>query len=129
MPGDIQTVMTDDPTGSILVEFAKLKAGQFVNQNLTRTQIRNIFTEVRKIETLWDVRRPEAVQRLNLLRPKLAYAAKRTPPVEGLRDVLDEAIRLVDQSPTDIERDQRFKRFMNLFEAILAYHRALGGKN
>lgn len=129
MPGDIQTVMTDDPTGSIMVEFAKLQAGSFVNQNLTRTQIRNIFTEVRKIEALWDIRRSEAVQRLNLLRPKLAYAAKRTPPVEGLRDVLDEAIRLVDQSPTDAERDKRFKRFMNLFEAILAYHRALGGKN
>jgi CRISPR/Cas system CSM-associated protein Csm2 small subunit len=42
---------------------------------------------------------------------------------------MSEAIDMVNQVPAGEERDQRFVRFMDLFEAILAYHRALGGRN
>jgi CRISPR type III-A-associated protein Csm2 len=45
--------------------------------------------------------------------------------VEPLRAVLVEAIDEVAGKPTD--RRQRFERFMELFEAILAYHRFHGG--
>lgn len=38
------------------------------------------------------------------------------------------AIDLVSQAPEG-ELEQRFQRFVDLFEAILAYHRAKGGKN
>jgi CRISPR-associated protein Csm2 len=125
----ISTVMTADPSGAELVEFARQTADRLVKNNLTRSQIRNIFTEVRKIEAMWESKPVEARRRLNMLKPKLDYQTARSQQVEGLRDVLSKAIDSVGEAPDDSERDKRFQRFVDLFEAILAYHRALGGRN
>jgi len=126
---DVQTVITADPTGAQLVELARQTADRLVKNNLTRAQIRNIFTEVRKIEALWDADLSSARRRLNMLKPKLDYQTSRSEPVRGLRDVLIKAIEEVESAPDEAECTRRFSRFMDLFEAILAYHRALGGKN
>jgi CRISPR-associated protein Csm2 len=126
---DISNIFTDDPSGAKLVELAKSTATQLVRENLTRAQIRNIFTEVRKIEALWSTKRDDAMRRLNMLKPKLDYQAARSTPVGRLRDLLIPAIDEVGKAATDEERDRRFSRFMDLFEAILAYHRAQGGRN
>jgi CRISPR-associated protein Csm2 len=131
MSNPIQTVMTADPSGQELVRFAEQTAETLVKQNLTRSQIRTIFTEVRQIEAMWDKRegnKDEALRRLSMLKPKLAYQAARSSTVNHLRDVLSDAIDHVLNAPTD-KRDQTFERFVELFEAILAYHRARGGKN
>jgi len=129
---EIEALMNNDASGAELVTFARQTAQTLVKQSLTRSQIRSIFTEVRQIEALWGqpeaVRRPDAVRRLNMLKPKLAYQAARSSAVTHLRDVLSEAIDEVVKAPADV-RDERFQRFMDLFEAILAYHRAEGGKN
>ncbi len=124
----VQTVMTGDESGAELVAFAQQTADALVKQNLTRSQIRTIFTEVRQIEAIWDKRKSEATRRLSMLKPKLAYQAARSSTVSQLRDVLSEAIDEVLKARSD-EQDDRFARFVELFEAILAYHRAKGGKN
>ncbi len=81
-----------------------------------------------------------ALRELTLLKPRLAYAASRNPVVRHLADVLTPAIDGVldgiDFKPD--ARDtwlainklalQRFGRFLDFFEAILAYHRAAGGR-
>jgi CRISPR-associated protein Csm2 len=126
---DVTTIMTADPSGEQLVNFARQTADQLVRNNLTRAQIRNIFTEVRKIEALWEAKPQDARRRLNMLKPKLDYQTARNEPVKGLRDVLTKAIDEVEKAADDAERNKRFRRFMDLFEAILAYHRALGGRN
>jgi CRISPR-associated protein Csm2 len=126
---DVISVITADPSGAELVNFAKTTADLLVRNNLTRSQIRNIFTEVRKIEALWDAKPQDALRRLNMLKPKLDYQTSRSSQVEQLRNVLSRAIDEVQKTPNDEERNRRFKRFVELFEAILAYHRALGGKN
>lgn len=126
---DVKQIMTADPSGAELVNFAKTTAQQLVRNNLTRAQIRNIFTEVRKIESMWDTRPMEALRRLNMLKPKLDYQTARSEPVRLLRDVLIPAIDAVSSAPEGDERNRRFHRFMDLFEAILAYHRAEGGRN
>lgn len=125
----LHTIMTADESGAQLVEFARAKAIELVKLNLTRSQIRTIFTEVRQIEAMWVGRPDEALRRLNMLKPKLAYQASRTNnTLNPLRDVLTEAINEVEKAPRD-KRDAAFERFMDLFEAILAYHRAEGGRN
>jgi CRISPR-associated protein Csm2 len=126
----IQTIMTADESGQELVEYAQQVADVLVKNNLTRAQIRNIFTEVRQIEALWGTsqRKEEALRRLSMLKPKLAYQTARTNSLEKLKQVLSEAIDEVVKSPAD-KKDATFQRFMDLFEAILAYHRALGGRN
>jgi CRISPR-associated protein Csm2 len=125
----VQIVMTADANGAELVTFAQQTAESLVTQNLTRSQIRSIFTEVRQIEAQWD--KPDAVRRLSMLKPKLAYQAARANSVSLLRDVLGDAIDQVLASPANnkAELDKRFARFVDLFEAILAYHRVKGGKN
>lgn len=125
---NVKTIMTADETGAELVKFADQTADRLVKDNLTRSQIRNIFTEVRRIEALWDADQANALRRLNMLKPKLDYQASRTPSVKYLREVLSQAIDQVS-TPLGEARDQRFKRFVDLFEAILAYHRAKGGRN
>jgi CRISPR-associated protein Csm2 len=135
---NIQTIMTNDPTGEQLVTFAQTTAEQLVKNQLTRGQVRNIFTEVRKIEALWDAesaKEPDkrdynkALRRLVMLKPKMDYQTSRIPQVELLKKVLSDAIDEVVKGGTNKDKDERFKRFMNLFEAILAYHRAKGGRS
>ena len=123
----ISTVMTADPTGSDLVTFAKTKAELWKN-DLKRTQIRNIFTEARDIEAGWNGNPIRAMRRLNLLKAKLAYqeARHKSDAMHGLVDTLTKAIDEVGRVSGDTQ-SERFHRFMELFEAILAYHRALGG--
>jgi len=121
--------MTADETGENLVKFADETAEKLVRASLTRAQIRNIFTEVRQIESLWGMNHTDALRRLNMLKPKLAYQTARTPQMKDLQSVLSEAITLVSNAASDEEKGERFQRFMDLFEAILAYHRAKGGRN
>lgn len=125
----VSTIMTSDQSGGELVKFAEDTAAQLVRNNLTRAQIRNIFTEVRKIDAMWDADRANARRRLNMLKPKLDYQTARSESVKLLRDVLTQAVDEVDRAANDTERDRRFHVFMDLFEAILAYHRAKGGRN
>jgi CRISPR-associated protein Csm2 len=123
---EVESLMLQDESGADLVIFARQTAKALVTQNLTRSQIRSIFTEVRQIEAVWPS--VAATRRLSMLKPKLAYQAARSNTVNYLRDVLTDAIDQVLKAP-DSQRDVRFERFVDLFEAILAYHRAEGGKN
>lgn len=127
----IHTIMTADESGKELVEMAQQVAQTLVKNGLTRSQIRNIFTEVRQIEAMWQMgedHKADAIRRLNMLKPKLAYQTVRTSSVEDLKKALSEAIDEVEKAPAE-KKDAAFSRFMNFFEAILAYHRALGGRN
>jgi len=127
---DVHSIFTKDSIGNELVNFAQQTAQTLVKNNLTRSQIRNIFAEVRKIETLWEgTQKSEALRRLNMLKPKLYYQTARTESVKVLKDVLCAAIDEINNAPDDTERNKRFHRFVDLFEAILAYHRSEGGKN
>ena len=125
----IQTIITQDQAGQELVQFAEQTAKRLVNEGLTRSQIRNIFTEVRKIEALWKIDQGKAVRRLVMLKPKLDYQVARQRHVKGLQDVLVQAIDVVVEAQSTAEQNERFHRFMELFEAILAYHRSKGGRN
>ena len=124
----VQNIMTADQSGKELVEFADRVAERLVRDGLTRAQIRNIFGEVRQIEAIWHGDRvAEALRRLNMLKPKLAYLAKRTQEANHLKEVLTEAINQVDQAKPE-QREEVFGRFVDFFEAILAYHHARGGR-
>ena len=123
---EIHDLMTADEAGAELVKFAEQAAAKLVESHLTRSQIRTVFTEVRQIEAQWG--EPAAMRRLSMLKPKLYYQTARSNSVDYLRVVLSAAIDEVVQSPAD-KRDERFQRFVDLFEAILAYHRYQGGRS
>lgn len=94
------------------------------DKRLSSSQIRNVYGTVKKMEMTWDSQKD--IGRLILLKPKLAYAAGRNPKIKGLaliKDVLSDSIDLVAENT-----EKRFDNFCRFFEAILAYHRAEGGK-
>jgi len=125
----IHKIMTADESGKELVDYARQVAQILVHNGLTRSQIRTIFTEVRQIEAMWqmgDAHMADAIRRLNLLKPKMAYQSARTTSLMELKEALSEAIDEVEKAPAE-RKNKAFERLMNFFEAVLAYHRVLGG--
>jgi CRISPR-associated protein Csm2 len=116
----------------VTVEQAEALGRDLFENRLSTSQIRNIFGTVRRIEMSWpdqpkdEAERQQAQQAkrdLLLLKPKMAYQAKRERGrgVKTLTDVLADAIELVQGDR------QRFQHLVDFFEATLAYHRAHGG--
>jgi len=106
--------------------------GKDLARKLSTNQIRNIFGTVRRIEMNWPERPKDEAERqsaaqarreLLLLKPKMAYQAKRERGrgVQQLTDILSDAIDLVGEDRA------RFQNFVDFFEATLAYHKAHGG--
>ena len=127
-------IVQGDP--EVLVTAAE-KIGQLVaEQKLTTSQIRNVYGTVRQIQLRWDTNPGKSYREAVLLRPKLAYYAERakkdkggTVGMETLQTYLEPAIKLLsDANLSDEQKKQRFDRFTDYFEAIVAYHRKFGGK-
>ena len=119
---------------SLLIDTAE-KVGSSLARQLTTSQIRNIFGEVRRIQMNWPSdatndkeKADEAFRSVVLLKPKLAYQAKRERGhgVEELQMALDPCIDEIRRAPED-KRHLYFTRFVDFFEAILAYHKKSGG--
>jgi CRISPR-associated protein Csm2 len=106
--------------GKLLVETAEKLGPRLQQGRLTVSQIRNVYGMVKQMEM-----RGFDANEFVLLKPKLAYAAARANAdgVRELRDVLSWAIDEVDND------ESKFARFVDFFEAILAYHKAAGGRS
>jgi CRISPR-associated protein Csm2 len=104
--------------GEALVTAAE-NLGQRLARNLKTSQIRKVYGAVKKIQMSDEFRRNDLI----MLKPKLAYAAARNDAVNDLKDALTQAIDKVGDDP------QRFKNFVDFFEATLAYHKAAGGQD
>lgn len=110
------------------VEWAQRLAKALKVADLKSSQLRNIFGQVRQIEMSWPLNDEQsgyagqANRDLILLKPKLAYQAERVPAVVALAEVLAMGIDLVEGNR------MYFQRFVDFFEAVLAYHKAEGGK-
>jgi len=132
---DMKAVIADT-TGQKIVTEAKTLAEQIYRQRLKASQIRKIFTEVRKIEALWEQegKQESALRRLVMLKPKLAYQEKRqerrgTSPMKPLSTALSAAIDAVANEKDSEKQDTYFRNFVDFFEAVLAYHKFFGGDN
>ena len=129
---DLTTIITDPDGAETLVRTAEALGKYLQHQRLTTSQIRAIFGEVRQIQAEWGINkesRRKALRKLILLKPKMAYRARRESgrAVAALRDVLVPAIDLVINEEDQGKQDQNFLNFVDFFEAILAYHKAYGG--
>jgi CRISPR-associated protein Csm2 len=119
---EVTRIISGDPR--LLVDKAKQFAISI--KDVSSSQIRNAFGTMRKLQ-MWGWEDPKTQSQLLLLKPRLAYTAGRQPsksaePYMELRDVLCHSIDQVKDDPT-------FINFCNFFEAILAYHKAHGGKS
>ncbi len=127
----LATIITDPNGAETLVREADKLGKDLANNRLTTNQIRALFGEVRQIEAQWQMgeeQQRKAERRLILLKPKMAYRAKRERGrgVKELVSVLEPAIDLVI-SEKGQKKQENFQRFVEFFEAILAYHKSYGG--
>lgn len=132
---DIRVIITDPNGTELLVRHAR-DIGQFLTRkdtNLSTSQIRSLFGEVRQIQAQWTMEEKQqelARRRMILLKPKMAYRARKETgsAVKELVKVLDPAIdKVIELKDLQVQREA-FQRFVDFFEAILAYHKAFGGK-
>ncbi|MEA3337217.1 MAG: type III-A CRISPR-associated protein Csm2 [Chloroflexota bacterium] len=113
----------------ILVREADRFGSELANDRLSKSQIRGAFGTVRQIQANWEKDEPQTrMRKVLLLKPRLAYQGARDRKVKPLANVLSTAIDEVSKASAIDEQTQRFERFVDLFEAILAYHTAAGGK-
>lgn len=91
-------------------------------KGLTTSQIRNFYGEVMRIKGRGFDREEEAVL---MLRPKLAYATfrKGSEGSKMLKEILDPALKLAAKDA------KAFHNFCQMFEALLAFHKAYGGRD
>ncbi|MEW6504976.1 MAG: type III-A CRISPR-associated protein Csm2 [Chloroflexota bacterium] len=135
---EVQKIITQDATAELLVKQADQFGRELKDLGLSTSQIRSLFGEVRQIQGEWAVarqkgsnataERQKVLRRLILLKPKMEYRARRErgQAVRALVDVLKPALDAVTKAPVD-KQDEYFNRFVEFFEAILAYHKAYGG--
>jgi CRISPR-associated protein Csm2 len=105
--------------GKPLVEAAEKLGPRLQQGNLTTNQIRNIYGTVKQMEM-----RGFDANEFVLLKPKLAYAAARANS-NGARELKDVLSWAIDEVGND---EAKFARFVDFFEAVLAYHKAAGGR-
>lgn len=132
-------------------EWGKYEAGK---NAITTSQIRNIFSEVKRIEVI-GMQENDWYTDFLLLKPKLAYTTARVTSkqreskikvfqavlLKAYKAVLTEfesdktevkfsndEIKKLENLPSLDYKREKFKRFSQFFEGVLAYHKAYGGK-
>ena len=131
LQSDIRTIIQTNDIQK-LVDFAEKQGYELQSSGLTTSQIRLSFGQVRQIEAMWSIsgQRKQAERLLMLLKPRIAYQAARDNKAGSalLRNILSAGIDTVfeDTLLGSDERTARFRRFTELFEALLAYHKVAG---
>ncbi len=105
-----------------LPEFAE-KLGKYMADNgLTNSKIRSIYCEIKRIQ-MGEFKKEKAS--FFLLKPKVAYALGRDSKNKGLK-----MFKIAfDTLYNDVTDQKSYNNFANIIEAILAYHKAYGGKD
>lgn len=107
---------------------------------VTTSQLRNIFEAVKHIQIKFDmdpdnfdVVRPDIL----LLRPKIAYQAARVSSKNAKSNINGFCLfakKAIDAIMDSSKKDEnimynRYKRFSQIMEGIIAYHKVYGGKD
>ena len=111
----------NEATG-LMVKYSE-EMGKFMAKNgLTNSKIRSIYGEIKRIQ-MGEFEKEKSS--FFLLKPKVAYALGRDERNEGLK-----LFKLIfDCCSADVTDQKTYHNFCNFIEAILAYHKAYGGKD
>lgn len=110
------------------IDYAEKLGQRLVSERFTTSQIRNFYGELKRIQ-LKGIRDEKQKAAFHLLHPKLAYAAKRSGGI-GAQTFKTEILKAHKEVKIDnIDSEKRFQNFCDLCEAILAFHKASGGRD
>ncbi|MBW4595332.1 MAG: type III-A CRISPR-associated protein Csm2 [Brasilonema angustatum HA4187-MV1] len=116
-----------------LVEDTEKLGKELVRKQLKTNQIRKFLDAVNRLKSILAKDEKKDFSKIEpdlvFLQPKLAYAAARQQkdsrdpgPVAPFKRVLEAAIKKV-------KTKEDFDRFVQMIEAVIAYHKAAGGKD
>jgi CRISPR-associated protein Csm2 len=113
------------------IDYAEKLGQKLVQERFTTSQIRNFYGELKRIQLkgISDTKQRSA---FHLLHPKLAYAAKRAERTGGTGANTFKIEILKAHTAVKIDQEnsgERFEHFCDLCEAILAFHKAHGGRD
>lgn len=127
---EIRKIIVDGDV-QLLVDWADKIGQELAHERLSTNQIRNVFGTVRQIQLRWsrpgDATETQSFRDAMLLIPKLGYFAEREVQarhgqgMKALQVTLEPALRLVGERGEP--HHDRFIRFAEFFEAIVAYHK------
>ncbi|QCX34075.1 type III-A CRISPR-associated protein Csm2 [Caloramator sp. E03] len=117
---DAQKVLNlEDKDGKELFRFAE-ELGKKIKEDVSVSQIRKIYSEIKKLE--YDDK-GDYKYKLRLIKAQIGYTAGRFTKLRDLKEYLYLLIDVVLEG-----NKEHLKRFKDFFEAVIAYHRAYGGK-
>ncbi len=119
---EFQPSWVEDKIDSAFINYAEKAGKELKKLKLSSSQIRNIYGEMKRIQ-LGDFGKLKTS--FLLLKPKLAYNVGRISDNAGLKvfqKIFDLCYSLVSDDP------KKYGNFCSVVEAIIAYHRANGGK-
>lgn len=117
IPDDLSELKPDK-----LVTIADHLGSEFVNAKIGTSQIRNVFSEIKRIQQGWkkDKSFDQLKRDLILLKPKLAYASGRKVNIGPFKNALEDAVDAVINST---KQEDAVDNFFELTEAMVAYHK------
>ncbi|GAB4338175.1 MAG: hypothetical protein Kow0010_26440 [Dehalococcoidia bacterium] len=96
-------------------------AEQLATTGATRTSVRRLYCEARRIDFLLDKDRQRALRRARLLEPRLNYQVKRDKNLRELGSTLVAMVQQVGAASGAEEGQRRYRRLADFFEAVVAY--------
>ncbi|MBR1626840.1 MAG: type III-A CRISPR-associated protein Csm2 [Bacteroidales bacterium] len=91
---------------------------------MTTSQLRRFFGEVKHIEMQAEVNLSDVA----MLNPLLAYAVGRDVNNTAIKQFQEEMSKAISEIRHKDSYREYFKNFVNIFEAVVAYHKLYGGK-
>lgn len=91
---------------------------------MTTSQLRRFFGEVKRIEMQAEVNLADVA----MLNPLLAYAVGRDTNKTAIKMFQEEMSKAISEIRYNETYKEDFKNFVNIFEAVVAYHKFYGGK-
>lgn len=96
------------------------KAAEYMGINeVTTSQIRNIYGEIKRIQMNYEAERVAFL----LLRPKVAYLVARNKSNKKNHAGLSHFQEIFEEAAIHVTDDKTYNNFCNLMEAIVAYHK------
>jgi len=127
--GQLKVIYNNEKTLNNLIDYID-KFAKELHSDVKTTQIRKFYDKLRSLELklekskLSNQKKEELNEQVRIgvlsLKPLLAYAVGRNQKLGGLVDVLNAAI-------DKVEDYDDFKKFVEFFQTIVAYHKYYGG--
>ncbi|MDY5194556.1 MAG: type III-A CRISPR-associated protein Csm2 [Candidatus Aphodosoma sp.] len=108
-----------------MIDYAD-KVGKYTKNNLlTTTKIRNLYGEIKRIQSKNNFK--DEKSSIYLLKARFAYAYGREKDVR-IKNALEVLLNIFKDSVQCINDNETYNNYCNLMEAIIAFHRYYGGK-